>query len=310
MSTPRTAAVVGAGLAGTTAALGLVDAGFAVTLYSDRDRDALRNDVPATGTAVYFGKSREADARIIEDLYADGPHSTGMSTRLHTGEGDTRADVLEFDPDFRYVAQGVDVRLRADDRLGRFLDRGGRFEVRAVNLDDLDAIAADHDLTLVATGKGGLSTLFPVDTERTVYSEPQRRLLLVTLQGLGHGPDTFGYRSDAGGAHNLFNLHTDFGEAWLGPYLHKDAGATWSFPRLRETGQPVGGAVRRGHRRALRAADRRRLLPRLLPARRPRDRAVAGHRVRPALVADRGGHPDGAPRGRNDHERPRGRGDR
>ena len=48
MSTPRTAAVVGAGLAGTTAALGLVDAGFAVTLYSDRDRDALRNDVPAT----------------------------------------------------------------------------------------------------------------------------------------------------------------------------------------------------------------------------------------------------------------------
>lgn len=85
MSTPRTAAVVGAGLAGTTAALGLVDAGFAVTLYSDRDRDALRNDVPATGTAVYFGKSREADARIIEDLYADGPHSTGMSTRLHTG---------------------------------------------------------------------------------------------------------------------------------------------------------------------------------------------------------------------------------
>jgi len=238
MSTPRTAAVVGAGLAGTTAALGLVDAGFTVTLYSDRDRDALRNDVPATGTAVYFGKSREADARIIEDLYADGPHSTGMSTRLHTGEGDTRADVLEFDPDFRYVAQGVDVRLRADDRLGRFLDRGGRFEVRAVDPDALDAIAADHDLTLVATGKGGLSTLFPVDTERTVYSEPQRRLLLVTLQGLGHGADTFGYRSAAGGAHNLFNLHTDFGEAWLGPYLHKDAGATWSFLGFAKPGSP------------------------------------------------------------------------
>lgn len=237
-TTRRSVAVVGAGLAGTTAALGFLDAGFDVTVLSDRDRESLRNDVPATGTAVYFGKSRESDARIIEDLYADGPHSTGMSTRLYSGDGDTRAEVLEFDPDFRYVAQGVDVRLRADDRLGRFLDRGGRFEVRAVTPESLDAIAAEHDLTLVATGKGGLSSLFPVDAERTVYREPQRTLLLVTLRGLGHGPDTWGYRSEAGGAHNLFNLHTEYGEAWLGPYLHKDAGPTWSFLGFAKPGSP------------------------------------------------------------------------
>lgn len=224
----RTAAIVGAGLAGTTAALGLQNIGFDVTLYSDRDRDSLRNDVPATGTAVYFGRSQESDSQIIEDLYSDGPHSTGMSARLHTGVGDTYGEVLEFDPDFRYVAKGVDVRLRADDRLGRFLERGGRLDVRAVDVEALDAIAAEHDLTLVATGKGGLSGLFPVDAERTVYTEPQRHLLMVTLQGLDQGPDTWGYRS-AGGTHNQFNLHTEFGEAWFGPYLHKDAGQAWSF---------------------------------------------------------------------------------
>ena len=239
MTTTRpTVAGVGAGRAGTTAALGLLDAGFDVTLYSDRDRASLRDDVPATGTAVYFGKSRESDAQIIEDLYSAGPHSTGMSTRLYSGVGETRSAVLEFDPDFRYVAQGVDVRLRADDRLGRFLERGGRFEVDSVSVDDLDAIAAEHDLTLVATGKGGLSSLFPVDPDRTVYSEPQRTLLLVTLQGLGHDSDTWGYRSEAGGAHNLFNLHTEFGEAWLGPYLHKDAGPTWSFLGFAKPGSP------------------------------------------------------------------------
>lgn len=233
----RTAAVVGAGLAGTTAALGLQNIGFDVTLFSDRDRNSLRNDVPATGTAVYFGKSQESDSQIIEDLYADGPASTGMSTRLHSGVGDTYGEVLEFDPEFRYIAKGVDVRLRADDRLGRFLDRGGSFEVRDVDVDGLDAIAAEHDLTLVATGKSGLSGLFPVDTERTVYTEPQRHLLMVTLQGLDQGPDTWGYRG-AGGTHNQFNLHAEFGEAWLGPYLHKDVGQAWSFLGFAKPGSP------------------------------------------------------------------------
>ncbi|MGW0038707.1 styrene monooxygenase/indole monooxygenase family protein [Gordonia sp. NPDC003376] len=224
----KTVAVVGAGLAGTSAALGFADAGFDVTLYSDRDRASLRDKVPPTGVGVLFGASREWDAQIIEDLYEVG-NTTGISVRLHSGEGDERADVLAFNPDYGYVAQAVDLRLRADDRLGRFLDRGGRFEVGHVDVAALDRIAADHDLTLVATGKGGLSGVFEVDTERTKYDAPQRRLLQVTLEGVDHGPDTFAYRSREGGGHALFNLDSDNGEIFVGPFLHKDAGATWSI---------------------------------------------------------------------------------
>ena len=40
-STQRKVAIIGAGLAGTTAGLGLVEAGFDLTIYSDRDRNAL-----------------------------------------------------------------------------------------------------------------------------------------------------------------------------------------------------------------------------------------------------------------------------
>ncbi|AEF42327.1 styrene monooxygenase/indole monooxygenase family protein [Hoyosella subflava] len=233
----RSAAVIGAGLAGSSAALGFLDAGFGVTLYSDKDRAALRDDVPPTGSAVYFGKSREADARIIEDLYGEESLTTGLSTRLHTGYGDDRGEILEFDPEFGYFAQAVDVRLRAADRIDRFVDRGGVFEVRKVTVDDVDAIAAKHDLTLVATGKGGLVSLFPVDEERTVYRTPQRSLLLVTLHAKSDRPD-FAYRTQNGRLHNLFNLHTDFGEAWLGPFLHKDAGPSWSFLGFAKPGSP------------------------------------------------------------------------
>ncbi|WP_273491308.1 styrene monooxygenase/indole monooxygenase family protein [Gordonia otitidis] len=220
--------VVGAGVTGTSAALGFLDAGFDVTLYSDRDRESLRDKVPPTGVGVLFGSSRDWDAQIIDDLYEVG-NTTGISVRLSSGEGAERVDVLEFNPDYGYVAQAVDLRLRADDRLGRFLERGGRFEVEAVGPDRLDEIAAASDLTLVATGKGGLASFFPIDDERTRYREPQRRLLQVTLTGLDHGPDTFAYRAADGGRQSLFNLDSDNGEIFVGPFLHKDAGATWSF---------------------------------------------------------------------------------
>ena len=226
--TTRTAAVIGAGIAGTTAALGLVDAGFDVTLYSDRDRASLRDDVPPTGTAVLFGKSKDYDASIIEDLYSVG-NTSGISARLYSGDGDDRAQVLEFNPDFNYVTQAVDVRLRSDDRIGRFLERGGRLEVRSVDTEVLDEIAGEHDLTLVATGKGGLASLFGVDESRTVYDRPQRHLLQLVLKGLDQGEDVFAYRNREGGKHDLYNLDADNGEAWLGPYLHKDEGLTWAF---------------------------------------------------------------------------------
>jgi len=236
-STKRKVAIIGAGLAGTTAGLGLVNAGFDVTIYSDRDRGSLRNKVPPTGTAVYFGKSLEYDAEVIEDLYDIG-NSTGMSVRIFSGAGESRVPVLAFDSPFKYKAQAVDVRLRADDRLARFLERGGKFEVRPVTLQDLDAIAGGGDLTLVATGKGGLSSLFPVDPDRTAYSEPQRHLLLATFKGLKNADGQFAYRSSDGARHNWFNIHAEFGETFLGPYLHKDIGASWAFIGFAKPGSP------------------------------------------------------------------------
>lgn len=227
-SKPQSIAIVGAGIAGATAALGLRDAGFDVTVYSDKTRSQLRDEVPPTGVAVLFGRSREFDADVIEDLYSIG-NTTGISTRLYAGEGDERARVLEFNPDYNYISQSVDVRLRADDRIGRFLDRGGKLAVTAVDVASLDDIAAGHDATFVATGKGGLASLFEIDAERTHYDEPQRRLLQVTLQGVDHTADAFAYRNRAGAANAIFNLDAQNGEIYLGPFQHKDAGATWSF---------------------------------------------------------------------------------
>jgi Styrene monooxygenase A putative substrate binding domain len=240
-SARRKVAIIGAGLAGATAGLGLVEAGFDVTIYSDRDRSALRNDVPPTGTAILFGQALEHDSEIIEDLYDSGV-STGMSARISAGSGDTLAPVLGFDVPFKFdgrvKGQAVDVRLRADDRLGRFLARGGKLKVQAVTPADVDAIAGAADLTLVATGKGGLASLFPIDPVHSTYTEPQRHLLLATFKGLERADSAFAYRSSDGGRHNILNIHAEFGEVFFGPYQHKDIGASWTFLGFARPGSP------------------------------------------------------------------------
>jgi 2-polyprenyl-6-methoxyphenol hydroxylase-like FAD-dependent oxidoreductase len=228
----RRAAVIGAGQTGVTAALGLLDNGFAVTLYSDRDQRALRDDVPATGTALEFGETQQAEAALGLDTYTGrAPRHTGLSVRIAgPAENGERPELIAFDGDFAgYVGVAVDTRLKADERLTTFQKRGGVFIVEEVTPESLDTIAEAHDLTLVATGKGGLADLFPVDESRTVYDRPQRTLLTVTTRGLGYGPEVFAHRGPAGGTHSLFSIVADQGEVWWGPYLHKDAGPTWAF---------------------------------------------------------------------------------
>ncbi|MDQ1128269.1 styrene monooxygenase/indole monooxygenase family protein [Microbacterium sp. SORGH_AS_0888] len=225
MST-RKAAVVGAGQTGATVALGLLDAGFDVTVYSERAQQELRDAVPPTGTALIFGDALNAERALGLDTFGDrAPHHEGLHARLVAPDG---SELLEFDSPFSdFWGVAVDTRLKADERLTVFQERGGRFVVDAVTPASLDGIAAANDLTLVATGRSGLSELFPVDPTRSPYDRPQRSVISVAARGLGFGPEVFGHRG--GGTHSAFTVVSNEGEGWWGPFLHKDAGPVWSF---------------------------------------------------------------------------------
>jgi 2-polyprenyl-6-methoxyphenol hydroxylase-like FAD-dependent oxidoreductase len=229
MAENRKVAVIGAGIAGSSAALGLLNAGFKVTLYSDKDRQTLLHKVPATGTAIYLGGvSQKADAQIIENLYSDDSFTTGLNIRSYDADA---KPLLEFDSDFvSFRGQSVDARLKADDRIRRFIELGGTFKVEEIGVDKLDEIAAQNDLTLVATGKGGFKELFEIDKSRTVYSQPQRYLLSVTsLTGVAYDDKAFSYRTKAAWRHGLLNVHAAHGEIAIAPQFHKDRVQSWSI---------------------------------------------------------------------------------
>jgi ABC-type nitrate/sulfonate/bicarbonate transport system substrate-binding protein len=206
----------------------LLNAGFSVTLYSDKDRKTLRDGVPATGTAIYFGEvSQKADAEIIENLYGEDAFGTGLNIRSYDAD---KKPLLEFDADFDgYKSRSVDARLVADDRIGRFLERGGTFKTQEIDLDRLDEIASENDLTLVATGKSLFSELFGIDKSRSVYSDPQRYLLTVNVKGLPYDDRAFDYRSKATWRRGYFNAHASEGEIIISSQIHKDIGHSWIF---------------------------------------------------------------------------------
>ena len=231
----RRIAIVGAGIAGASAALALKRAGFDVTLFSDRTRSELRDGGPATGTAILFGHSREHDARIADDRYGADAAFTASAVAVNGGP--------TFDAPYDYEAQSVDVRLRADDRIGQFLDEGGAFVHETIDAAALDDIAGSHDATLVATGKGGLADLFAVDTDRTPYTEAQRYLLTVTVQPPAGEDVQFAGRTDNERS-ALLSIDGEEGEVFVGPYLHKDAGASWVLLGFARFGTETEAAYR------------------------------------------------------------------
>lgn len=224
----RTVAIVGAGQTGASAALALALRGVDVTLFSDRSQVSLRDDVPATGTALIFGAALAAETKLGLRNYLDtAPTILGMTHRVVGAGG---IELLGFDGAFdSFVAEAVDVRRKADDRITAFRNLGGNFVVDKIDDDALDRLTGTHDLTLVASGKGGLSNRFPRNAARSVFDKPQRRLLMLTVKGLGHDHSVFAHRSHKGGRHAAFSFNADNGETWWGPYLHKDVGRVWSF---------------------------------------------------------------------------------
>src|SRR5262249_20868419 len=114
------------------------------------------------------------------------------------------------------------------DRMVQLEALGGKVIVEPVTAERLDDVATENELVLVATGKGGLASLFPRDPVRSGYDRPQRFLAMVIVTGIPVGPGAVAHR--ARGLNPVcFSLSGDAGEMFWVPYLHKTAGPCWNL---------------------------------------------------------------------------------
>ena len=213
----RRIAIIGSGQAGLVAAHGLVRGGHDVTLYSDRSAEQWLHGSRPTGTAARFelalGYERELGLAHWEDpapkmLGAHVSFSPKVGNRLVTLAGRLTGT----------YCQAIDLRLQSHRWM---TDLGDRVVVRKVDPEGLDAIAKDHELAIVATGRGPLAELFPKNAKLSVYTEAQRKLAMVITVGGALGFDGVPFLP------GKFNLFADAGEAFWIPYHHRDHGPSW-----------------------------------------------------------------------------------
>jgi 2-polyprenyl-6-methoxyphenol hydroxylase-like FAD-dependent oxidoreductase len=169
--------IVGAGIGGLHLGLYLRQHGVAATLYTDRSADAVRAG-RLLNTASLGGYTRERD-RALGVAHWDTPAS--QVSCIHF---DLERPALRFRGDFAMPNLLVDMRHYLPRLLEAFEARGGRVVVKDVDPTQLIQLARDHACLVVASGRSGLSELFPRLPEHSPFREPQRRILAVLCTGI------------------------------------------------------------------------------------------------------------------------------
>jgi 2-polyprenyl-6-methoxyphenol hydroxylase-like FAD-dependent oxidoreductase len=212
----RNIAVVGSGIIGLIAAHGLRRRGYGVTLYSDRTADQWLHESRPTGTAARFAMAVSYERELgLNHWDAAAPRGEGVFLTFCPTLGKPLIELLGR---MQTPFQAIDVRLQCHRWMNDF---DGELVIENVTLERLDAIAAQHDLTIVAAGKAA-ADLFPRDALRSAYDAPQRNLAMFVVTGAAPYPN-------CPFAPVKFEALATDGEAFFVPYYHKDHGATWNL---------------------------------------------------------------------------------
>src|SRR5579871_5479820 len=180
--------IVGAGQAGLQLALGLRQSGFEVTVVSNRTpQDILGGRVMSS--QCMFGAALEHE-RELGINHWDGvcPPVEGISLSVPAPDGGN-AKAIDWASRLDAPAQSVDQRLKMPRWMEELERAGGRVAIHDAGVADLERYAAEHDLVVVAAGKGEITRLFSRTPERSPYDAPMRALALTYVTGMTPRPE-------------------------------------------------------------------------------------------------------------------------
>jgi 2-polyprenyl-6-methoxyphenol hydroxylase-like FAD-dependent oxidoreductase len=179
-------AIVGGGIGGLQLGLYLLNSGIAVTLYTERTSPQLLAR-RVSNVVVRNAPTRERERQLGVNHW-DGlaPDLTRLSVTI------VGARPLAFSGALTPPTHVVDMRIYWAGLLEDFTSRGGELRIAALSVDDVDTISAEHDLIVVAAGRGALSNLFPRVAEHSPHTEPQRLVVIGLFRGI-RPPEPVGF---------------------------------------------------------------------------------------------------------------------
>ncbi|HEY1774852.1 MAG TPA: styrene monooxygenase/indole monooxygenase family protein [Solirubrobacteraceae bacterium] len=170
--------VIGAGVSGLHLGLFLREHDVEVTIYAERDAEALAGG-RLLNTVAHHHHTLERE-RALGVHHWDAAEY-GYVCHQHSVVG--TPEPLRFRGDFEHPSSIIDYRLYLPALMNDFEERGGDLRVGGVAVEDVGALSREHDLVVVAAGRGYQGTLFARRAEKSPYEVPQRRL----SAGIYHG---------------------------------------------------------------------------------------------------------------------------
>jgi 2-polyprenyl-6-methoxyphenol hydroxylase-like FAD-dependent oxidoreductase len=170
--------IVGAGVAGLHLGLHLRQYGIETTLYAERTPEQQRaGRIPALVARV--GHTRERERQLGVNHW-DGENNEFSSISINIGGEQPMA----FTGNVPQPFIAVDMRIYLSRLQEDFVARGGHVVVGEVQASDLERLSEHHDLLVVASGRGGLSSFFPRIAEHSPFDQPQRWIATGLFRGL------------------------------------------------------------------------------------------------------------------------------
>lgn len=176
-------AIVGAGQSGLQMALGLQARGYRVTLLSNRTPDQIRAGKVMSSQCMFdraLQTERDLDLNWWEDAC---PPVEGIGLAVPHPER-AGEKLIDWAAPLHRVAQAVDQRLKMPAWMEAFAERGGDLRMVDVGVEELENLTREHDLVLLAAGKGDIVGRFERDASRSPFSTPQRALALTYVTGM------------------------------------------------------------------------------------------------------------------------------
>jgi 2-polyprenyl-6-methoxyphenol hydroxylase-like FAD-dependent oxidoreductase len=182
----RNIGIVGAGIAGLQLGLFLRSYGIEPTIYTEKTPEQ-QQAARLSNVVIRNAHTRERE-RILGVNHWDAADTDLTSLTFHIGG----ARPLKIAGDFERPANIVDMRIYLARLLEDFAARGGRVEVGVLQSDDLVHLSTQHDLLVVAAGRGSMATLFPRLPEHSPYDKPQRIVVGGLYRGIAY-PQPLGF---------------------------------------------------------------------------------------------------------------------
>jgi 2-polyprenyl-6-methoxyphenol hydroxylase-like FAD-dependent oxidoreductase len=170
-------AVVGSGVSGLHLGLFLQQHDVPVTLYSDKTAEQIASG-RLLNTVAHHHHTLEREREL--GVHHWDASEYGYVCHQHAVVG--TPEPMRWRGDFQHPSSIIDYRLYLPRLLQDYEERGGDVVIGPIDTEMIERISSDHDLVVVAAGRG-MGAMFAPLPDKCPYDKPQRRL----SAGIYHG---------------------------------------------------------------------------------------------------------------------------